>query len=306
MKRLAFALSPFTATFIASAAAAQTPAPPNCAGARDIRLVNGKIATMDAKNSIVSEVTIQDGVITGVGKSSGRLSPCTRVVDLKGRTAVPGLDRQPQPHRAARPAARTRHAARDRGVDCRRAGADQGQGEDGARGRVHHGDGRLELRAVRREASADAAGARRRRFEPSGHRVSVVHGTGGGEHAGQGVLRRQGHRRQRRRRHRHQRAVARRARRAARRPDVRRSEARHAGRAGVLRQRRRHHERGHGRVHHPRAAGHPGLVRRRHPRERRSVPDVRRARVAAPRRTRCPCACASSSCRWTRGPTCRC
>ena len=46
---------------------------------------------MDAKNSIVSEVTIQDGVITGVGKTSGRLSPCTRVVDLKGRTAVPGL-----------------------------------------------------------------------------------------------------------------------------------------------------------------------------------------------------------------------
>ena len=46
---------------------------------------------MDAKNSIVSEVTIQDGVITGVGKSSGRLSPCTKIVDLKGRTAVPGL-----------------------------------------------------------------------------------------------------------------------------------------------------------------------------------------------------------------------
>ena len=67
----------FRSTFIASAAAAQTPAP-NCAGARDIRLVNGKIVTMDANNSIVSEVTIQDGVITGVGKSSGRLSPCTR------------------------------------------------------------------------------------------------------------------------------------------------------------------------------------------------------------------------------------
>jgi predicted amidohydrolase YtcJ len=86
MKPLAFAV----AMFIAASAAAQTPAP-NCAGARDIRLVNGKIATMDAKNSVVSEVTIQDGVITGVGKSSGRLSPCTRVVDLKGRTAVPGL-----------------------------------------------------------------------------------------------------------------------------------------------------------------------------------------------------------------------
>jgi predicted amidohydrolase YtcJ len=80
-----------TATFIASAAAAQTPGAANCAGARDLRLVNGKIATMDAKNTIASEVTIQNGVITGVGRGSGRLSPCTRVVDLKGRTAVPGL-----------------------------------------------------------------------------------------------------------------------------------------------------------------------------------------------------------------------
>ena len=46
---------------------------------------------MDAKNSIVSEVTIQDGVFTAVGKGSGRLSPCTQVIDLRGRTAVPGL-----------------------------------------------------------------------------------------------------------------------------------------------------------------------------------------------------------------------
>src|SRR6476619_540794 len=91
MKPLVFALATVIAASFTSGAAAQTPAAPNCAGARDIRLVNGKIATMDAKNSIVSEVTIQDGVITGVGRSSGRLSPCTRVVDLKGRTAVPGL-----------------------------------------------------------------------------------------------------------------------------------------------------------------------------------------------------------------------
>src|SRR6267154_1379793 len=87
MKRVVFALA---ATFVATAAAAQTPAAA-CAGSRDLRLVNGKISTMDAKNSIVSEVTIQDGVFTAVGKSSGRLSPCTQVIDLRGRTAVPGL-----------------------------------------------------------------------------------------------------------------------------------------------------------------------------------------------------------------------
>jgi hypothetical protein len=88
MKLIAVAVA---ATFLASTAAAQTPAAGSCAGSRDLRLVNGKIATMDAKNSIVSEVTIQDGVFTAVGKGSGRLSPCTQVIDLRGRTAVPGL-----------------------------------------------------------------------------------------------------------------------------------------------------------------------------------------------------------------------
>ena len=46
---------------------------------------------MDGKNSIVSEVTIQNGVFTAVGRGGGRLSPCTKTIDLKGRTAVPGL-----------------------------------------------------------------------------------------------------------------------------------------------------------------------------------------------------------------------
>jgi predicted amidohydrolase YtcJ len=63
-----------------------------CAGARDLRLVNGKIATMDKQSTIVSEVTIQDGRFQAVGKgTTGRLSPCTRTIDLRGRTAVPGL-----------------------------------------------------------------------------------------------------------------------------------------------------------------------------------------------------------------------
>src|SRR5689334_11125617 len=74
---------------VASSAAAQTA--PACAGSRDLRLVNGKFATMDAKNTTASEVTIQNGVFTAVGKGSGRLGPCTRTIDLKGRTAVPGL-----------------------------------------------------------------------------------------------------------------------------------------------------------------------------------------------------------------------
>jgi predicted amidohydrolase YtcJ len=62
-----------------------------CTGARDIRLVNGKIVTMDAQNSIVSEATIQDGRFVAVGRRADRVSPCTREINLRGRTAVPGL-----------------------------------------------------------------------------------------------------------------------------------------------------------------------------------------------------------------------
>jgi predicted amidohydrolase YtcJ len=40
----------------------------------------------------VSEVTIQDGRFQAVGKrDAGRLNPCTKTIDLRGRTAVPGL-----------------------------------------------------------------------------------------------------------------------------------------------------------------------------------------------------------------------
>jgi len=63
-----------------------------CAGARDLRLVNGKIVTMDRRNSTVSEVTIQDGrFVTVGGGGNRRLSPCTREINLRGRTVVPGL-----------------------------------------------------------------------------------------------------------------------------------------------------------------------------------------------------------------------
>ncbi len=87
MKQLTFALLSLLAS---TSASAQTPA--NCAGSRDLRLVNGRIVTLDRKNSTVAEVTIQNGVFTAVGRgASAQLSPCTKTIDLKGRTAVPGL-----------------------------------------------------------------------------------------------------------------------------------------------------------------------------------------------------------------------
>jgi predicted amidohydrolase YtcJ len=60
----------------------------NCADSRDLRLVNGKIVTMDARNSVLTSVTIQNGRFDFAG---GKLSPCTKTINLHGRTAVPGL-----------------------------------------------------------------------------------------------------------------------------------------------------------------------------------------------------------------------
>jgi predicted amidohydrolase YtcJ len=64
-----------------------------CAGARDLKLVNGRIHTFDQHNSIVSSVTIKNGKFSAVGRDgrSDDGGPCMRVINLHGRTAVPGL-----------------------------------------------------------------------------------------------------------------------------------------------------------------------------------------------------------------------
>ncbi len=63
-----------------------------CADSRDLRLTNGKIMTMDRQNSVVSEVIIQNGRFTAVGRNGDtRTGPCTRTINLRGRTVTPGL-----------------------------------------------------------------------------------------------------------------------------------------------------------------------------------------------------------------------
>ena len=63
-----------------------------CAGTRDVKLVNGKIHTFDSNNSIVSSVTIKNGTFAVVGdEGQSDVGPCARVINLGGRTAVPGL-----------------------------------------------------------------------------------------------------------------------------------------------------------------------------------------------------------------------
>ena len=73
---------------LALASCAALPAAPNCSDARDLRLVNGKIHTLDPKNSVVASITIQNGKFDA---GNGKLNPCTKVINLRGRTAVPGL-----------------------------------------------------------------------------------------------------------------------------------------------------------------------------------------------------------------------
>jgi predicted amidohydrolase YtcJ len=63
-----------------------------CAGARDVTLINGVIHTLGPGDSIVSSVTIKDGKFVAVGRAAPFADgPCMRTIDLRGRTAVPGL-----------------------------------------------------------------------------------------------------------------------------------------------------------------------------------------------------------------------
>jgi len=55
-----------------------------------LTLFNGKIHTMDAKNQVVSQVAIKDGKFVRVG-GLAKLPPGPCVIDLKGKTVVPGL-----------------------------------------------------------------------------------------------------------------------------------------------------------------------------------------------------------------------
>jgi len=69
----------------AGIAPAQTP---------DLILINGKILTVDAKDTIAEAVAIAQGKIVAVGSAAEiqrRAGPATRVIDLHGLTATPGL-----------------------------------------------------------------------------------------------------------------------------------------------------------------------------------------------------------------------
>ena len=85
MKRPARLGAALLAALLATAAGAQPP---------DLVLLDGKIVTVDAESSLREALAIRDGKIVGVGSTAEmrRLAgPETRVVELRGRTVIPGL-----------------------------------------------------------------------------------------------------------------------------------------------------------------------------------------------------------------------
>jgi hypothetical protein len=67
---------------------AQTPAP------ADLVLINGRVLTVDATDSVAQAVAIADGRIAAVGSENQirtRIGPRTEVIDLHGRAVTPGL-----------------------------------------------------------------------------------------------------------------------------------------------------------------------------------------------------------------------
>ena len=58
---------------------------------RDLALVNGVIHTMDEQASIVSSVLMEAGRFTALDPDPGTFDDCTDVIDVQGRTVIPGL-----------------------------------------------------------------------------------------------------------------------------------------------------------------------------------------------------------------------
>ena len=61
------------------------------AGGQDLAFVNGKIHTMDGSNRIVSQLSISNGRFDNVGDGIGGGGGNKRVINLRGKTVIPGL-----------------------------------------------------------------------------------------------------------------------------------------------------------------------------------------------------------------------
>src|SRR5262245_63740089 len=73
------------------AAAARAQGLPVTRATIDVGLINGKIHAMDAANRVVSQVLIRNGRFAAVGNNVVRREAGLRIVDLKGKTVIPGI-----------------------------------------------------------------------------------------------------------------------------------------------------------------------------------------------------------------------
>src|SRR4051812_1525700 len=70
------------------------PLPALSAEPADLILHNGKVVTVDAKFSVVQAVAVRGGRVLAAGGNDAVLAhkgPKTRVIDLDGKTVLPGL-----------------------------------------------------------------------------------------------------------------------------------------------------------------------------------------------------------------------
>ena len=72
-------------------AAAQAVPGAAVAPGEDLVFVNGRIHTMDRNNTIATTVSIRNGRFFSVGAGAPKPGPGIRVIDLRGRTTVPGI-----------------------------------------------------------------------------------------------------------------------------------------------------------------------------------------------------------------------
>src|SRR5919109_2375678 len=77
------------AAIVSAEAAPQVAGPGNAPP--DLILTNGRIHTVDPRNTVVRVVAIRNGRFTTVGDAASARGRDTRVIDLRGRTAVPGI-----------------------------------------------------------------------------------------------------------------------------------------------------------------------------------------------------------------------
>ena len=81
------------AALTGAGATAASAAPAGATGNEDdtLTLVNGRIHTMDGSGSVVRAVAIRNGRFVAVGDSAANPGPGSTVINLRGRTVVPGI-----------------------------------------------------------------------------------------------------------------------------------------------------------------------------------------------------------------------